>query len=239
MWARAELDVTGNDIPDVNLVLQPAIRLRGRVVFDGQTALPNTLSVTLTAANGAGGGVAGSTQLGNLYVYPAPIGEDGSFELTGIVPDSYRISTSLPASSAWTLRSAIVNGRDVLDYPFDVGASLNGAVLTFTDKHTQLSGTLVTSANVPAPGYFVAVFPADRALWRWQSRRITSARTGSDGRWILKDLPPGDYLVAALVDLDPDDLLDAAILESLAPSAVKTSLGDGEQKTQDLRMGGG
>jgi uncharacterized protein (DUF2141 family) len=238
LWARAEVDVTGQDIPDVNLVLQPAIRLGGRVVFDGQVAPPSTLSVTLTAANGAGGGASGTTQLGNIYVYPAPIGDNGSFELAGIVPDSYRISTSLPASSSWLLRSAVVNGRDVLDYPFEVAANISGAVLTFTDKHTQLSGTLTTTANAVAPGYFIAVFPADRALWRWQSRRITSARTGTDGRWIVKDLPPGDYLVAALSDLDPEDLLDAAILETLVPSAVRVSLRDGEQRSQDLKIGG-
>jgi hypothetical protein len=131
-----------------------------------------------------------------------------------------------------------VNGRDVLDYPFEVAANISGAVLTFTDKHTQLSGTLTTTANAVAPGYFIAVFPADRALWRWQSRRITSARTGTDGRWIVKDLPPGDYLVAALSDLDPEDLLDAAILETLVPSAVRVSLRDGEQRSQDLKIGG-
>src|SRR6185436_8096529 len=84
MWARAELDVAGNDIPDVNLALQPAIRLRGRVEFDGRAPLPGTLSVTLVNANGAGGGVSGTTQLGNISVSPAPVGDDGTFELGGI-----------------------------------------------------------------------------------------------------------------------------------------------------------
>ena len=45
-------------------------------------------------------------------------------------------------------------------------------------------------------------------------------------------------LVAALTDLDPDDLLDPSVLETLAPSAVKVSLADGEQKSQDMRIGG-
>src|SRR6185436_718387 len=104
--------------------------------------------------------------------------------------------------------------------------------------HDALPISLTTPANAVAPGYFIAAFPADRSLWRWQSRRIASARTGTDGRWILKDLPPGDYLIAALIDLDPDDLLDPSVLDTLAPSAVKVSLADGEQKTQDMRIGG-
>lgn len=240
LWARADVEVAGDDIPGLNLVLQPALRLSGRVVFEGRTPPPDLagVSVSLTAANGAGGGAAGSTQLGNLWVPPAYVGADGRFELTSIIPDSYRLSTSVPAASGWSLRSAVVNGINVLDYPFDIGtASVTGAVLTFTDRHTQLSGSLTTAAGAVAPAYFIAVFPADRALWRWQSRRIQSARTGTDGRWIVKDLPPGEYLVAALTDLDPDDLLDPAILETLTPSSVKVTLADGEQKTQDLRIG--
>jgi len=239
LWARAEIEVLGDDISDLQLVLQPAIRLRGRVAFEGTLAPPGTLSVTLTASNGAGGGAAGSTQLGNLHVSNAAVDDNGGFELAGIVPDSYRLGTNVPASSGWSLRSAVVNGRDVLDYPFEIGAAnISGAALTFSDRHTQLSGTLTTAARAVVPGYFIAVFPADRALWRWQSRRLTSARTGTDGRWIVKDLPPGEYLVVALTDLDPDDLSDQKVLESLAPSAVKVTLADGEQKTQDLRIGG-
>jgi uncharacterized protein (DUF2141 family) len=239
MWARAEVEVSGDDISDLELVLQPAIRLRGRVVFDGSTAPPGSLSVTLTASNGAGGGAAGTTQLGNIAVYPAAVDAEGTFELTGIIPESYRLSTTVPSASGWLLRSAVVNGWDVLDYPFEIGAAnISGAVLTFTDRHTQLSGTLTTASSAVAPGYFIAVFPTDRTLWRWQSRRIQSARTGTDGRWILKDLPPGEYLIAALTDLDPEDLLDPAMLETLAPSAVKVTLADGEQKTQDMKIGG-
>jgi len=82
------------------------------------------------------------------------------------------------------------------------------------------------------------VFPANRALWRPDSRRVRSARSGTDGRWIVRGLPPGEYLVAALTDLDPDELRDAAFLETLLAASVKVSLGDGEQKVQDLRIGG-
>jgi hypothetical protein len=101
-----------------------------------------------------------------------------------------------------------------------------------------LSGTLVNGSGQTAPAFFIAVFPADHVLWRPRARRIQSARAGTDGRWIVRDLPPGDYLVAALADLDPDDLLDAAFLDKLTGFAAKVSLREGDDKTLDLRVGG-
>jgi hypothetical protein len=241
LYARAEVDVAGADVTGLVLNLQPTIALRGRIVFDGKSPAPQTpVSVQLTAANGAGGGGSGSTQLGNLHIPPGVASADGTFAVTDIVPDEYRLTTNVAESSGWWLRSAVVNGRDVLDDALEIapGGDVAGAVLTFSDRLTQLSGTLLTAKDQIAPNYFIAVFPASRALWRPESRRIRSARAGTDGRWIIRGLPPGDYLVAALTDLDPDDLRDVAFLENLLAAAVKVTLSDGEQKIQDLRIGG-
>ena len=65
-----------------------------------------------------------------------------------------------------------------------------------------------------------------------------SARADTSGAWILRDVPPGDYLVAALTDLAPEELADPTFLEQLLPNAVKVTVSDGENKTQDLRIGG-
>ena len=64
------------------------------------------------------------------------------------------------------------------------------------------------------------------------------ARAGTDAKFLIKDLPPGDYLIAALSDFEPDDLLDPAFFEQLTPNAIRVTLGDGEQKIQNLRIGG-
>jgi hypothetical protein len=241
LYARAEVDVSGADITGLTLNLQPTIALRGRVVFDGKLPAPAVTTIQLTAANGAGGGGSGSTQLGNLHIPPGVTAADGTFAVTEIIPDVYRLTTNVPDSSGWWLKSAVINGRDVLDDALEIlpGGDVSGAVLTFSDRLTQLSGTLLTTKEQIAPNYFIAVFPANRSLWRPESRRIRSARAGTDGRWIVRGLPPGDYLVAALTDLDPDELRDPAFLQNLLAASVKVTLGDGERKIQDLRIGSG
>jgi hypothetical protein len=241
LYARAEVDVAGTDITDLSLTFQPALTLSGRIVFDGKSPRPDptAINIQLTAANDAGGGAAGTTQLGNFHIPPGTGAADGSFAIPNIIPEIYRLTTTVPASSGWWLRSAIVNGRDVLDEFLDIppGANIAGTVLTYSDRQTSLSGALLTADGVIAPQYFIAVFPADRAQWRPGSRRIASARSGTDGRWIVNGLPAGDYLVAALTDLDADDLRDVNYLSQLVAAGIKVSLKEGEETRQDLRLG--
>jgi hypothetical protein len=54
---------------------------------------------------------------------------------------------------------------------------------------------------------------------------------------------PGDYLLAALTDFDPADLrgddgvVDPTFAQQFAAASIKVSVGDGEQKRQDVRVG--
>ena len=114
--------------------------------------------------------------------------------------------------------------------------NLTGVTVTLSDKRTELSGTLSSASGQPVSDYYVIAFSADRSNWRFGSRRNMSARPATDGRFILADLPAGEYLVAALTDLDPNDWQDAAFLEQVAPAAVKVTILEGEKKTQDLRI---
>jgi len=127
-------------------------------------------------------------------------------------------------------------GRDLLDAQIEVrpGLNISDVVLTFSDKHTEISGSLQTAAGRPASDYSVVVFPASSALWGVAVRRIKSTRPANDGTFAVRDLPAGDYLIAALDDLDPADLNDPRFFQQLVPAALKLTLLDGERKTQDL-----
>ena len=67
---------------------------------------------------------------------------------------------------------------------------------------------------------------------------MVSTRPATNGAFALDGLPPGQYRVAVLTDLDPADLADSSFLDALAGAAVTVTLGEGERKTQDLRIGG-
>ena len=240
-WARADVVVSGDDVTGVTMALQPAFRITGKAVFNGSRLAPpdnmSALSLRLAAANELGQSSAGGTRMGNPLIPPAVVQPDGRFEMNAVLPETYRLFASLPGQPGWWLKSAIADGRDLLDTMVEVTGDITNAVLTFSDQRASLGGRLITNAGPPAAPYFIVAFPTNRALWLPLARRIMSTRADTSGAWILRDVPPGDYLVAALTDLSPEELADPTFLEQLLPNALKVTVVDGENKIQDLSVG--
>ena len=148
----------------------------------------------------------------------------------------------------WQLRSAVKDGRDLLDTPVEFNIATGGLTdveLTFSDQQTTLSGIVTTGSGAPLPACYVVVFPADRGLWATGSlqsiyeRRVTERRPATDGRFVFEGLPPGDYLLAAVAHLDPAGWRTAEFLESLVARAARVSLAEGQRRTHDIRVNGG
>jgi len=95
----------------------------------------------------------------------------------------------------------------------------------------------ITWQGRPAQPLYVIVFPSDKALWIAGSRRVLSARSSDTGAYKLANLPPGDYYLCALSELETVIQSEPAYLEQLVAASVKLTLGEGEKKTQNLRIG--
>jgi hypothetical protein len=245
LFAIAEFDVTGQDISGLTLVLEPGATLAGRVEFDGASPPPEDLTGLRVRAAVPGrtgySASSGGTTMGTAIVAVAPVSVSagGAFEVRGLAPGQYRLSATVPPdiSERWLLRSATFEGRDLLDDTVDVrGSDITGVAVRFTDRRSELAGTLQSAAGLPAPDYFVVVFPSDRALWRAGSRRIASTRPDTTGAFSIRDLPGGAYLLAALTDLEPADLEDPAFLEEMAAQSVPVTIVDGQRTVQDIRI---
>jgi hypothetical protein len=241
-FAAAEVRANGDDVSDLVIKLEPGIGMGGRVAIDAGALAPrpDLAKIRLTLTPAASDAVLPSSAATGGNAPRAAVNADGTFTFDGIPPGSYRISATAPGANGWWLRSAVVKGVDVLDVPLELGKSgdISDAVLTFSNRHTELSGTLQSPKGAPAPEYFVIAFPADRALWRAGSRRIQVTRPATDGTFAIQNLPGGDYLIAALTDVEPNEWNDPAFLQPLVVGAVRVTLADGEKKIQTLRIGG-
>ena len=182
------------------------------------------------------------TRIGNaaLSVPAATSQPDGSVALANIAPATYTLSGSVASPAGWWLRSAMLGGRDLLDGPVAIRSEpLDGVVFTFSDRRNELVGSLEAAQGAAPSDYFIVAIPADRSLWLPGARRMKFARPASDGNFSLRDLPAGDYFLAALTDFESRDFGDRSFLEEMARpgQAIRVSVRDGVQSRQDIRVG--
>jgi hypothetical protein len=255
LWAAADLTVSGQDLTGLVLDLQQGMTITGRIEFQG-TGLPPPMELDRVRVSLVTRGrqpfEAGPTP-------PAEVDATGQFRINGVVPGRYVLSGSVPAgarggaqpagrgaavptaTSAWVLKSAMVGGRDALDFPVEIGPNQNvsGASVIFTDRRQSLSGTIQDATGRPTADFTIILFPTQTQYWMPLSRRIASARPGTDGRFNFGSIPAGDYRLTAVTDVEPGEWYDPAFLSQLQAVSIPVSVGEGEQKVQDIRLAGG
>lgn len=241
-WAIADVFLSSGEPSVVTMTLAPALTVTGQVSFDGSTLPPpkdaTRLSVTLF-------------DLGPTRSRPtATIDAAGTISIASVMPGRYMVRASVPPAAmaaplvaggpSWTLRSVTVGERDVTDQAFDIAAGgADALTITFTDRISELNGTVTNPDGTPATDYFVIAMPANKDLWLPLSRRIMSTRPDRAGRYTFRNLPAGDYRIAVTTDLVPQDLQDVATLGALVGQSLPVTVVFGEQRTLDVRTTGG
>ena len=164
----------------------------------------------------------------------------GKFTIASVVPGLYRFGAG-GAGNGWYLESAIIDGQDTLDVPFEVkpGSAPSSAVITFTDRQSQLTGTITNQRGQPAPEQTLILYPADERFWVPQSRRIRSTRPSTDGVFTFTGIPPGDYKLVAMVDVETGAWFDPAFLQQIDAASTRITVNEGEKKVQNLQISSG
>jgi uncharacterized protein (DUF2141 family) len=263
LWASSDVAVSGTNIQNVALSLQPGMTVSGQINFETGTGnRPTDMSnvrINLVPR--------GQQTLDMGPAAPAQVEPSGRFTITGVAPGRYAISANVPGARGggagvagggrggvqgqpqtaatpqmtWYLKSAMVGGREALDFPIEVmpNGDLPGVMLTFTDKTQELSGVIQDAVGQPTADFTIVVFPADDRYWIPQSRRIAAVRPGTDGRFTFRNLPPGEYRMTAITDAEPGEWYDPTFLGQLASASIPVSITEGQRKVQDIRLTGG
>jgi Carboxypeptidase regulatory-like domain len=232
-WAIAEVSVSGDDISGVSLVLQPTFTVTGKIRIEGSRAQPD-MSVLLVILASA------QPSMNNFFAPPSPVDANGTFTIAGVTPGRYqvhaRVMTMRGADDVWQVKSTTVNGRETADEFMELRTGVDGVVVTLTDRMPGVSGIVRDGAGQAVAGCDVVVFAKDRKFWTPNSTRIASAHPASDGEYRIRSVPPGDYFIAAVNDLEPGEWFAPSLLEQLSKAAVSVTLSEGDKKTQDLRL---
>jgi protocatechuate 3,4-dioxygenase beta subunit len=227
-WVDMPISVPETDLDGVATVLRPGLSISGRVEFEGSAPRPERaqIPVRLELADGTPA----------TFPPASPVNTASpAFTLKGYAAGKYLVQVT-GSPPGWMFKSAMLNGVDVSETPFDFGADLADLVVAFTDRWTGLGGTV---QGVAAAAAIVVVFPVDAQRWvdyGSMPRRLKSARATAQGKFGISSLPPGDYFAIAIPEDQAGDWRDPATLDALARIATRVSIGDGEYRTIDLPL---
>ncbi len=234
-WASVPVTVGDTPQSDLAIKLHEGVSVSGEVHFVGANPAPTGAALTQFSVRLAAQ-VAQLSLSGGAGV-AAPLDLDRRFVLDrALVPGDYRLTVGNGLPNGWSLASMTIAGHEITDGVVHIASDdLANVVITMTDRATDVSGALTRPDGTADTASTVIVFPQDRALWTALTRRIIGIRPTSDGRYQVKDLPPGDYFVVATPDVERGQWFDLEFLASIQAKAMRITLAAGEQKTLDLK----
>jgi protocatechuate 3,4-dioxygenase beta subunit len=234
-FAAVPVTVNGSPIRGLTVETSPGSTISGRLSFDG-AALPTSRNIVLTA-------LPADADLAPLDANfaRADIHDDWTFEMSGISgPRRLRL---LQAPRGWGLARVLVNGIDVTDMPLPFGArnqSLTDVEVVLTDRVSEITGTVTDGRSRPVPDARVLVFATDRDLWYDRSRFVKITGSAADGRFTVRDLPPGSYYVVAIdrrrASEDNGEWMNPELLDSLTAGATRMTLSEGQKASVSPKL---
>ncbi len=233
LWASEPLSVGDEDVRDVRVTLRPSGFASGSVVFSGNTTTPaptvaRSFVIELDRADGRLVALRDNKEV--------EINAQGEFKSIGLPPGRYFVRAA--PQQGWSLQSAMIGGRDVSVLPLDLGLEpILGIRVTFTDHPHELSGVVRDTAGKIDADAAVAIFPTDRRMWTdygAHPRGVVNVRVDRSGRYVVNNLPAGDYFVVAVEASVMSDWQSPALFDALSVIAQRVHVGDAERRMVDL-----
>jgi hypothetical protein len=217
--AFVDLVVDGIDHANMIVTLRPPLTLSGRLDAANMSSLPQTFVVRSLIDDR------------DTTVF---LRADGSFTSPALAPGTYVLV-------APGLTHARIGASDITDRLFDVTEPIADIAMTVEDHVQTLVGRITDDSGIGIGGSTLVLFSTAEAHWHDRSRRVEAVDTDIEGRFRFGGpgdaiLPAGDYFLAVVTRLLPDEQYDPAFLRSLIPSAIRLSLAPGQRMTQDVKV---
>ncbi|HMB78803.1 MAG TPA: carboxypeptidase-like regulatory domain-containing protein, partial [Vicinamibacterales bacterium] len=229
-FAAMPVSVTGADLDDLTVVLSEGATITGTVSFlPGSSPAPDYTSFRITAP------ATDQSDFGPQQ--NARVDKDGHFTINGVSAGTHLIRPS-NGSRTWVLKSVTAGARDITDTPFAVrpGEELTDVTVVFTDKQSEINGTLTTENGTPVPEFTILAFSTDASFWRPQSRQIMTTRPDQTGAYRIRGLPPGDYYLTTVDPSEQGEWFEPAYLDEHRGGATRIVLSEGDVKTKDFKV---
>jgi hypothetical protein len=245
LFGTLRLTVGASPMEDVSILVGKGATASGRVVFEGATpppVSPGTVRVPLSSPDGQG------CRSGQATIAP-----DWTFKVEGLggtcgaVPGFARWMVKSVVFRGQNLADETIT--------FEAGQHYGDVQVVVTDKRTQMDLRVTDQTGQATRDYVALAFPADKTRWKQLQRYVRTyspppppppavlvpppsvvspPQIGMAAGMIgggassprIVGLPPGEYYVIAIDDMEIEDSQDPGVLERLIPSALRVAVSD-------------
>jgi hypothetical protein len=240
-WAAQPVTVGDRPVENLTMRVKAPVTVTGDVRFVGASPPPPPERLR--------GGAGAVTIWRTRGVFRSPGASPGSpidmtaggrIVIKGVSPPGRYFAGPPTLPAPWSLESVTIGGRDVTDAGFRIDETdIADLVITYTDKPAGITGTVAPGANAGDAETSVCLMPANRARWaeaRLSTKTFRFSRTTKSGTFSWPNVPPGDYLVVAIRDVDAGDWPDEKFLAKLAAVATPIKILPGQQAGLSLTV---
>ena len=226
-YAAADVLLEGTDL-EVPLVLVPGASLRGRIAF-ASGAPPAGLTPRMIRGSLRFPDAPGSWPRSELFV-----ADDWTFEIKGL-GGTLRLEPTVLRPDV-VVSAILVGDRVSLDGSLDFSrGDVTDVRVVLSQRLTAVSGQVVTERELPASDATVLIFPEETARWGLE-RHVATVRTGSNGTFNHRGLPPGRYRAIAVDYVENGSELDPEFLDRLKADATPVMLVEDETRVVELSI---
>jgi hypothetical protein len=233
MDAATTVDVRNRDIENVTLSLSPGFPLPTLITMEG--AAPGTpLPGGMTMLIGSSPPTQGTSP-------NQPVDPSGSFSIPNVGTDDTRVYVlpmlttpvgpplGIPDSLQGVyVKSAKFSGVDVLNTGFRFAGEPDKVLEIVLAKNAgSIAGRVEDENKQPIGGVFVVLVSGitTARLYRTDMYKVTS--TDAEGRFEVKNLPPGDYKIFALHGFEKDAWVDPEFFKPYEDRGMSIKVGEG------------
>jgi protocatechuate 3,4-dioxygenase beta subunit len=219
---QTTVDVGGSSMEGVVVAIGNGVSVTGRIRVDGEAKL-NLHNARLRLRRG--GPAVDSILLGSTY----RVAQDRTFKIENLDPDRYGfLIEGLP--DGFYIESIRVGGIDTTYSGVDLKSGAPGDVDIFVSPKAGLvsGGTQDPNTNQPAPGVTVVLVPKEQVR-RTIPEFYQQVTSDQHGRFMFKNVVPGEYKVYAWEDVESSAWMDPEFMKPLEDNGESVTVGESAQ----------
>jgi hypothetical protein len=128
-----------------------------------------------------------------------------------------------------------MSDREVKDTGIDLAHVPAGPLtITLAPNAGQIDGVVLNGEQRPAPGASVVLVPDSKLRGRPDAYKTTTS--DQNGRFLLKNIEPGDYKLFAWEDIESGAYMDSDLLRPVEDRGQSISIHEGSRESAQLGL---